>query len=141
MTVNAKSLENLNRSGSAPTKYEAKLKSFRLSRPCRHTLAVTSDLYRSETDAIEMLPELLLTLAECAKHINPETTLGVRLESLKVAEAARAIAALDVLGDDEGDCTLCGSTGYDFRVGPDCDCIACDGVGDFLEHPDYSDSD
>jgi len=141
MVVNTKSLENLNRSGSAPTKYEAKSKSFRLSRPCRHTLAATSDLYGSETELIELLPELLLTLAECAKHISPETALGRRLESLKVSEAARSTATLEVLGDDEGDCTLCGSTGYDFRVGPDCNCIACGGVGDFLEHPDYPDFD
>lgn len=128
MAVHPNSLENL-----SPKKYQGRRVGLRLSGPARKTLGEMGRAHaQTRTWAVEAVPEMILTLRACAEVIDPDSALGKRLASLKVEELGDAIACLEVLGDDDGDCILCGSSGYDWRSSVDNDCLACKGKGSFL---------
>lgn len=130
MTIHENSLANLQ--PGFGKKLDAQRVGIRLSRPARLALDEAAKAHAADrTREVERIPELWLTLRACLAYVPAESNLGKRLDSLRVQEVGDAIATAKVLDDDEGDCSFCGSTGYDRRVGPDCDCLACEGRGDF----------
>ena len=113
----------------------SKAVSMRLSSSDRAVLDVISGGKKGgKTAAVSQLAELWLSLAACAEEIPEDSAIARRLKSLQVLEVAKGLRSLQVLGDEDGDCVLCGSFGHDWRVGADSTCLACKGVGDFLEH-------
>jgi len=77
----------------------------RLSGPAIQALdTIAKSHSKSRTWAVELMPELLLTLRACAEEIEPDSPCGQRLASLKVKEIGDRIASLEVLGDEDGDC-------------------------------------
>lgn len=133
--VSKQSLANL-KGGGWNKKVGGKDFKRRLSGLTLRSLKVIGEVHDSQAQAVEMTPELWLTLRECQKIIkgvDPNHPLLKRLDSLEVGKIADSIKTLEICGDEDGDCLICGSSSYDWRIGPGSVCLACEGKGGFLD--------